>query len=160
MKLPPFLSSLLGRKHVKHYHALNNSKLLAGVGLILLNLFSKYVELNLSKTQEQFIRNSIGREILIFTMLYVGTKDILFSIVLTAAFLILSNTVFHEESRYCLMPKKHLELHKELDTNKHITDKEVQAAHEVIYKANIQKHKLEVSNKGKPLKPQLRSGPD
>ena len=80
-------------------------------------------------------------------MLYLGTKDILFSIILTASFLILSNTVFNEQSRYCMMSKKHIDLHKDLDTNNHITDKQVQAAHEIIYKANIQKHNLEKANK-------------
>lgn len=133
-------------KHIKHYHTLNNSKLLSGLALIILNIFSKYIELNLSKTQEQYIRNSIGREILIFTILYVGTKDILFSILLTASFIILSNTVFNEASRFCLMSKKHIDLHKDLNTNNHITDKQIQAAHEIIYKGNIQKYKLENIN--------------
>ena len=139
--------SVFFNKYIKKFNNLNNNKLLSGLALIIINLFSKYIEINLSKTQEQYIKNSIGREILIFTMLYLGTKDILFSIILTASFLILSNTVFNEQSRYCMMSKKHIDLHKDLDTNNHITDKQVQAAHEIIYKANIQKHNLEKANK-------------
>ena len=139
--------SVFFNKYIKKFNNLNNNKLLSGLALIIINLFSKYIEINLSKTQEQYIKNSIGRVILIFTMLYLGTKDILFSIILTASFLILSNTVFNEQSRYCMMSKKHIDLHKDLDTNNHITDKQVQAAHEIIYKANIQKHNLEKANK-------------
>ena len=56
------------------YGKFNNSKLLSGLAMLILNLFSKYVELNISKSQEAYIRNSITREILIFIVVFVGTK--------------------------------------------------------------------------------------
>ena len=94
-------------KHLyKNYDKLNNSKLLSGLAMIVLNIFSKYVELNISKSQEAYIRNSITREILIFTVIFVGTRDIIISLLLTAAFIILSNTVFNEKSRFCVMPQR------------------------------------------------------
>ena len=145
-RISSLFNKIMNSPHIKHYHALNNSKLLSGLGLIVLNLFSKYIEINLSKTQEQYIRNSIGREILIFTILYIGTKDIFFSILLTAAFIILSNTVFNESSRFCLMSKAHIECYKDLDAKSHITEKQIQEANDIIYKANIQKYKLETAN--------------
>ena len=52
----------------KYYNKLNNSKLLAGLAMIILNLFSKYVQLNFSKSQEAYIKSAITREILIFTI--------------------------------------------------------------------------------------------
>ena len=127
----------------KHYGKINNSKLLSGLAMLVLNLFSKYVELNLSKSQEAYIRNSITREILIFIVIFVGTRDIITSVLMTAAFVILSNTVFNEKSNLCIMPAKYKYLHKVLDTNKdnNISEKEINDARDILYKANIQKNK-------------------
>lgn len=127
----------------KHYGKINNSKLFSGLAMLVLNLFSKYVELNLSKSQEAYIRNSITREILIFVIIFVGTRDIITSILLTAAFMILSNTIFNEKSRLCIMPAKYKQLHNVLDTNKdnQISEKEINKARDILYKANIQKNK-------------------
>lgn len=47
--------TLLDKLAKNYYHPINNSKLLAGLGMIILNLFSKYVVLDLSKGQEAFI---------------------------------------------------------------------------------------------------------
>ena len=129
---------------LKYYHSLNNSKLLSGLAMIVLNLFSKYIELNISKSQEEYIRNSIGREILIFTMVFVGTRDIITSILLTAAFLILSNTVFNEKSKFCMLPAKYKYIEDVIDTNKdnYISTQEIKKARDILYKANIQKNKM------------------
>jgi hypothetical protein len=128
---------------IKHYRTLNNSKLLSGLAMLVLNLFSKYVELKISKTQEAYIRNAITREILIFTILFVGTRDIIISILLTAAFVILSNTIFNERSKLCVIPHKYRNLDKVLDTNKDgiISDDEIKKAQDILYKYNIQKNK-------------------
>ena len=140
----PILSKTLS----KYYYSLNNSKLLSGLAMLILNLFSKYIELNISKTQEEYIRHAIGREILIFTIIFIGTRDIITSILLTSAFLILSNTIFNEKSKLCMIPAKYRNLHKVLDTNNdnHISDQEIKNARDILYKANIQKNKLEQIN--------------
>ena len=128
----------------KYYKSLNNSKLLSGLAMIILNIFSKYVELNISKTQETYIRNAITREILIFTVIFVGTHDIITSLLLTAAFIILSTTVFNERSRMCIIPNKYIVLQDVLDTNKDnlVSDDEINNARETLSKANIQKNKV------------------
>ena len=129
---------------INSYNSLNSSKLLLGLAMLILNLFSKYVQLNLSKSQEAYIRNAITREILIFIIIFVGTRDLITSFLLTAAFLILSNTVFNEKSKLCLMPSKYKYLQAEIDTNKdnYISDKEIEDARDILYKANIQKNKM------------------
>ena len=128
----------------KYYKSLNNSKLLSGLAMIILNIFSKYVELNISKTQESYIRNAITREILIFTVIFVGTRDIITSLLLTAAFIILSTTIFNERSRMCIIPNKYIVLQDILDTNKDklVSDDEIKNAREILNKANIQKNKV------------------
>jgi len=122
------------------YHPINNSKLLAGLGMIILNLFSKYVVLDLSKSQEAFIRNTLTRELLIFVVAFVGTRDLLLSLFLTATFIVLSGTVFNEQSRFCVIPEKYKYLHQEVDANRDgkITNDEIRKAQELLYKANMQ----------------------
>ena len=47
-------------------HNLNNSKVFAGILMILMNLGSKYIALELSETQEEFLSNIVIRRIVIF----------------------------------------------------------------------------------------------
>ena len=139
VKAKPTLLQMLANNF---YHPINNSKLLAGLGMIILNLFSKYVVLDLSKSQEAFIRNTVTREILIFIIAFVGTKDLLMALLLTAVFVVLSGTIFNEKSKFCVIPEKYKYLHNEVDANKDgkITNDEIKKAQDILYKANIQKN--------------------
>ena len=96
---------------------INESKFVIGIAMILLNVGSKYVDFNFTKSQEQLLRNGIAREILIFTIVFMGTRDILYAIILTAAFMILSEYAFNEKSEYCLIPDKFKQLTAMIDTN-------------------------------------------
>jgi uncharacterized membrane protein (DUF485 family) len=90
----------------KLFNQLNNSKYFAGIMMILLNLISKYISLELSETQEEFLNNIIIRRIAIFTIVFVATKDIVISFIITACFIIIVSGLFNEESKYCLIRKK------------------------------------------------------
>ena len=118
----------------KYLANINESKILAAVAMLLLNIGSKYIELKISDSQAQYIRNEIGREILIFAMVFVGTKDIILSIIMTAAFIILANTLFHEESKYCILPEKYKKIEKLIDNNNDniITSNEISRAYEIL----------------------------
>jgi len=48
---------------------------------------------------------------------FMGTRDILYAILLTAAFIILSETIFNEKSDYCLVSNKMKEITALIDTN-------------------------------------------
>ena len=98
----------------------NESKLVMGIVMIFLNVASKYVELGFSKTQEHALRNGLGREILIFAIAFTATKDLVTAILITAAFQILSNVLFHEDSRFCLMSEKIKKISKLIDKNKYL----------------------------------------
>ena len=129
--------TLLEKFAKNYYHPINNSKLLAGLGMIILNLFSKYVVLDLSKSQEAFIRNTVTREILIFIISFVGTRDLILSLILTAIFVVLSGTLFNEESKLCIVPEKYRVLHSMVDTNQDgiISEEELAAATKILEKA-------------------------
>ncbi len=100
--------------YLKH---INESKFVIGIAMILLNIGSKYVDFKFTKSQEQMLRNGIAREILIFTIVFMGTRDILYAILLTSAFIILSEYVFNENSRYCLVSDKFKKITALIDTN-------------------------------------------
>ena len=101
----------------KSLKALNTNKLLVGLMMIVLNIYSRYIELGFTKTQEQALRNGLGRELFIFAVAFIGSRDIATSIMLTASFIILSDYLFNESSSLCLMPQHMKELADRIDTN-------------------------------------------
>lgn len=123
---------------------INNSKFLAGIVMLLLNVGSKYIELGLTKTQEHALRNALGREILIFSVVFMGTHDIIISILMTAAFMILSNYLFNDQSKYCIIPAKFSKINKMMDVNddEFITKTEEKNALDILEKAKKQKKKI------------------
>ena len=72
-----------------HLHFINTHPLFIGLMVIMLNIGSKYITIKLSKSQEQYIKNSLGRQFLIFAIMWSGTRDIVYAILLTGAFVAL-----------------------------------------------------------------------
>jgi uncharacterized membrane protein (DUF485 family) len=84
---------------------LNGSKLFAGLMMIFLNIGSKFVTIELSSNQKQFLANSILRQVLVFAVAFVGTRDLVISLILTAVFTILVDGLLHETSPISILPK-------------------------------------------------------
>jgi hypothetical protein len=116
---------------------INESKLMVGFAMILLNIGTRYIDLKFTKTQEQMLRNSISREILIFAVVFMGTRDILLAILLTAAFIVLSEHVFNDKSKYCMFSNKMKQISTIIDANKDdiISPEEEQRALDTLRKA-------------------------
>jgi len=85
---------------------INNSKYMAGIAMIVLNIGSKYIIMELSESQEEFMTNKIFRRFAIFTISFIATRDIITSLILTAVFIILVGNVFNENSKYSIVKKK------------------------------------------------------
>jgi len=126
-----------------YFKHINESKFTVGIAMILLNIGSKYVDFKFSKTQEQLLRNSIARELLIFTIVFMGTRDIIYALLLTAAFVILSDHVFNDKSKYCLVPKRMKKIMAVVDTNQDgiISPEEEQRALDTLKKAEKNRDK-------------------
>jgi hypothetical protein len=120
--------------------SLNNSKVFTGIMMILMNVGSKYITVKLSPSQEAYFRNNIARELLIFVVCWMGTRDLVISIFLTASFYVLTQHLFNEESRFCVLPKKYREFHLLLDTNNDgiISQQEITEAVNLLAKAKQQ----------------------
>jgi hypothetical protein len=133
---------------IKYYinnftRGINDSRLLAGLCMIFLNVGSKYIELGLTKTQEQALRNVLGREMLIFAMVFMTTRDLITSLLITGAFSAMTNHLFNEKSEYCIIPHKLRKIAYEIDLNSDgsISPEEEQHALQVLRKAKEQKQK-------------------
>ena len=87
-----------------------------------MNIGSKYVSIELSKTQENYIKYSLGRQLLVFAILWVGTRDIFTSLVLTAIFTLLADYLFNENSKFCVIPNKYKELDDKVITSKDVNE--------------------------------------
>ena len=123
-------------------NVLNDNKYFAGVVMLVMNIGSKYITIELSKTQEAYFRYTLGRQIIIFSILWVGTRDITISLVLTAVFILLVDYLFNENSKFCIIPEKYKELQKEVGGN-FVTQKEVNDAIDTLKKARKQKNETE-----------------
>ena len=64
--------------------------------------------IELSSNQKQFLANSILRQVLVFAVAFVGTRDLVVSLILTAVFTILVDGLLHETSPISILPKSFL----------------------------------------------------
>jgi hypothetical protein len=126
-----------------HVMYLNNSKFFAGVVMILLNVGSKFIQIQFSKSTEEYMKWSVSKQLLVFSMAWMGTRDIYTALGLTAVFTILSDYLFNEESPLCIVPYKYRILHKLVDTNEDgvVTEPELAAAIAVLEKAKREKQR-------------------
>ena len=122
--------------------------------IITLNISSKYVNLKLSKTVESYLKHTFSRDILVFAISWMGTRDIYVALIITTAFIILIDFIFNEESKFCCLPEQFTDYHVSLlDSSKNsLSPDEIKKAEEILEKAkNINKTlesgKLKCTNK-------------
>jgi hypothetical protein len=123
---------------------LNNSKFFAGVVMILLNVGSKFISIQFSKSSEEYLKMNVTKQLLVFSMAWMGTRDIYTALVLTAVFTVLSDHLFNEESPYCCVPEKYRVLSTLIDTNNdgEISQDEINNAITILENAKKNKEKL------------------
>lgn len=127
-----------------HILYLNNSKFFAGIVMILLNVGSKFISIQFSKSSEEYLKMTVTKQLLVFSMAWMGTRDIYTALVLTAVFTVLSDHLFNEESPYCCVPEKYRVLSKIIDTNKdgEISQEEINNAITILENAKKNKEKM------------------
>ena len=130
---------------ITYLRSLNNSKFFAGLVMIMLNIGSKYITIELSKNQEEYLKNKIGRQVLIFAISWMGSRDVIIALALTAVFTVLTEHLFNEESQFCIIPQRYRRYEHllDLDGNQEVTEDEIKKAREVLDKARRKNEKLE-----------------
>lgn len=120
----------------QHVNNLNESKLFAGLMIIILNVASRFVNLKLSKNVELYLKHTFSKQILVFAIAWMGTRDIYIAFLITVAFIICVDYLFNENSSLCCLPEAFTEYHVELDNK--ISEEDVKKAEELLKKAAIQ----------------------
>jgi hypothetical protein len=126
-----------------HILYLNNSKFFAGVVMILLNVGSKFIQIQFSKSTEEYMKYTVSKQLLVFSMAWMGTRDIYAALGLTAVFTILSDYLFNEDHSMCIVPHKYRVLNKLIDTDNTgvVTETELTEAIAVLEKAKKEKQR-------------------
>ena len=107
------LTSMLDHLH-SNIQRINESKIFAGLMIITLNIVSKYVNIGLSKSMESYLKYTFSRQILIFTIAWMGTRDIYIALTVAIVFTIIMDVLFNEDSSYCVLPVSFTEYHTQI----------------------------------------------
>lgn len=131
------------RIFLDNLYSLNNSKFFAGFVMLTMNIGSKYISIELSDSQESYLKYTLGRQILVFAILWMGTRDIVVALILTCVFILFADYLFNENSKYCLMPAQMKDLESIIDTDGDgkISQEEIKKAIKVLKKAHLKKVK-------------------
>jgi hypothetical protein len=116
-------------------HFLNNSKIFAGLIVITLNIAGKFVNFKLSKTMESYLKHTFSRNILIFCIAWMGSREIYVALIITVMCILLLDFVCNESSGYCMLPESFTNYHVSLLENDKPSAEDVKKAKEVLEKA-------------------------
>lgn len=116
---------------------INESKVFAGLIIILLNVGGKLIPITLSKSAEHIIKSKLSRDIIVFSISWMGTRDIITAIFLTIFFIVLSDFLLNHDSRYCIIPHKYrLDI---IDESDDVNEEELNAAMIILEKSKKKK---------------------
>ena len=123
--------------------AVNYSKIFAGLMIVILNIVSRFVNINLSKSMESYLKYTVSRQLLVFSIAWMGTRDIYIATFITICFIILSEYLFNEDSALCILSEDFQDYHNTvLENNREnenkVSDDEIKKAKAVLEKAGIQ----------------------
>ena len=136
------LTSMLDHLH-SNIQRINESKIFAGLMIITLNIVSKYVNIGLSKSMESYLKYTFSRQLLVFSIAWMGTRDIYIALFITFVFSICTEYLFNEDSVFCILSEDFSDYHSTLSDNdknnsEKVTDDEIQKAKDILDKAKKQ----------------------
>ena len=107
---------------------LNGNKYILGLMILLINLGARYIGNEVSDFMHKVLNHKFARRFLIFLVLWMGTRDLVVAGVITITFIVLVNTVFNENSDFCILP---------VTNNSTITKEEFQIAKQIVAKYEL-----------------------
>ncbi len=114
-------SSIFANVH-DHVTVLNNSKIFAGIMIVILNVASKFVNFRFGSTTEKYLKYTFSRQILVFAMTWMGTRDIYIATGMTLVFILFFDFLFNEDSSLCVLPDQLKEYYQSLDDDENVID--------------------------------------
>ena len=81
------------------------NKFFIGFAILITNIGSRFVIMDIGKTHEKLLSNELIKKIVIFCMFFVATRDIITSTILTFAFVVFLEGLLNENSRFNVLPQ-------------------------------------------------------
>ncbi len=112
----------------------NQNKYFYGLMMIFLNIGSKYLTLDLSTPFLKGLLSSKAiRRFSIFSIIFIATRDLKISLILTACFIVIALNLFNDKSKFCIIPKSYRNIDTNLDGE--ITPDEIERAYKILKKS-------------------------
>ena len=94
-------------KHLNNLRLnIDNDIFLSGLSMLILNIGTKYLYLDISPKQDELFKNVYFRRFVIFIIFWVGTKNIKYSFIFTILYTIFIVHLFNENSPYYMFKTK------------------------------------------------------
>ena len=74
--------------------------------LVVMNIGAKFLDIKLTDFQQKLIKNHIVQALILFSMVYIGTRDILKSIIIVAMIYLLIYVLLNENHQFNIYSKK------------------------------------------------------
>jgi len=82
--------------------SINSNPFFIGTMMLILNFGGRFLAMEMSRGQEQFFQNTWVRRCLIFTIIFVGTRNIVAAFWMSLIIILLVGYLFNENSSLCL----------------------------------------------------------
>ena len=83
-----------------------DNKYLIGIIMVIINLGARFIVNELNEEQRNMINSKYLRRILIFLVIFMATRDIVITIILSIVVILFVFEFFNSDSEYSLVPKK------------------------------------------------------
>jgi len=87
----------------------NSNKIFLGCSMLFMNFGSKYLIGDLGKSHEKILSNHIVKKLIVFSLFFVATRDVITAFLLTILYIVIIDGILHEKSKFCIVPKKLIE---------------------------------------------------
>ena len=108
MSLPPapVIATAVALNPIEHvFTSINTNPYFIGLMMLLLNLGGRFLGMEVTKEQEKFFQQPWIRRALIFTVLFVATRNVFVAFIMTLIVLLLLSFLFNENSDLYLFTK-------------------------------------------------------
>jgi hypothetical protein len=106
--MPPALLPTSGGSYIdpisSTLFSLSTNPYLIGIFMILLNLGGRFLPLELTKNQEAFLQSPIVRPLILFTVIFIATRNLAVAFWLTLAIFSILWFLANEKSDWCIIP--------------------------------------------------------
>jgi len=94
-----------------------SDKIFAAIILIILNVGSKNIDLTLSPAQKHIFGHEITKQLVIFSIAWVGSRDVKSALLVTCIYIIVVDVLMNSKNKFNLLPESLRKLETAIDTN-------------------------------------------